>query len=335
MAEEGGRIVGAIGLEVYGDCGLLRSAVVDAERRGSGLGSDLVERLLLRAETRGDPRDLPADHDGRALLPRFGFAAIARDEVAAPVRASEEFRVPVRIPRSRCDGSRGLDERVVSGAVSLYRELRSEPDRARRCSSTTGQGGSRRRAPARSRRRRSNPGAIEALAAAGIRWARPSTAAGGGGGASALGSRRHRVRRCQGVVPGLSCRPDHRALGDARSGGGEGRRRDQACRVSRTRLPCCAGGWGRWSQLPVEELPRAELERRIRSIGEIAVNPGRGRYQRLSSDRYVARRRLRRSGAWRSPVARLLWEQEVPGSNPGAPMVEYGSPELYDPPMRL
>lgn len=24
-------------------------------------------------------------------------------------------------------------------------------------------------------------------------------------------------------------------------------------------------------------------------------------------------------GAWRSPVARLLWEQEAPGSNPGAP----------------
>ena len=25
------------------------------------------------------------------------------------------------------------------------------------------------------------------------------------------------------------------------------------------------------------------------------------------------------NGAWRSSVARLLWEQEVPGSNPGAP----------------
>ena len=25
-------------------------------------------------------------------------------------------------------------------------------------------------------------------------------------------------------------------------------------------------------------------------------------------------------GVWRSPVARLLWEQEVPGSNPGAPI---------------
>ncbi len=28
---------------------------------------------------------------------------------------------------------------------------------------------------------------------------------------------------------------------------------------------------------------------------------------------------LEQFGAWRSPVARLLWEQEVPGSNPGAP----------------
>jgi hypothetical protein len=28
------------------------------------------------------------------------------------------------------------------------------------------------------------------------------------------------------------------------------------------------------------------------------------------------------NGVWRSPVARLLWEQEVPGSNPGAPMSE-------------
>ena len=31
------------------------------------------------------------------------------------------------------------------------------------------------------------------------------------------------------------------------------------------------------------------------------------------------RRLLERSGAWRSPVARLLWEQEVAGSNPVAP----------------
>jgi hypothetical protein len=32
------------------------------------------------------------------------------------------------------------------------------------------------------------------------------------------------------------------------------------------------------------------------------------------------------NGVWRSPVARLLWEQEVPGSNPGAPILEETAP---------
>src|SRR4051794_8032453 len=35
-------------------------------------------------------------------------------------------------------------------------------------------------------------------------------------------------------------------------------------------------------------------------------------------------------GAWRSLVARLLWEQEVPGSNPGAPMTGRRSAMLSD-----
>ena len=32
-------------------------------------------------------------------------------------------------------------------------------------------------------------------------------------------------------------------------------------------------------------------------------------------------------GAWRSSVARLVWDQEVPGSNPGAPIQRKASPE--------
>ena len=39
----------------------------------------------------------------------------------------------------------------------------------------------------------------------------------------------------------------------------------------------------------------------------------------LTSPRYLPASII--DGVWRSPVARLLWEQEVPGSNPGAPMV--------------
>jgi amino-acid N-acetyltransferase len=92
VAEESGRVVGAVGLEVYGDCALLRSAVVDAGRRGSGLGIDLVDSLLQRAETRGMREIYLLTTTAEHFFPRFGFVKISRDDVAPAVRASEEFR---------------------------------------------------------------------------------------------------------------------------------------------------------------------------------------------------------------------------------------------------
>jgi amino-acid N-acetyltransferase len=92
VAEEGGRVVGAIGLEVYEDGALLRSAVVDAGRRGSGLGHDLVESLLLRAGAGGVRDVYLLTTTAEDFFPRFGFARISRDAVAESVRASEEFR---------------------------------------------------------------------------------------------------------------------------------------------------------------------------------------------------------------------------------------------------
>lgn len=92
VAEESGRVVGAVGLEVYGDCALLRSAVVDAGRRGSGLGIDLVESLLQRAGTRGVREIFLLTTTAEGFFPRFGFTRIPRGDVAPAVRASEEFR---------------------------------------------------------------------------------------------------------------------------------------------------------------------------------------------------------------------------------------------------
>ena len=43
VAFAGQKVIGAIGLEVFGDAALLRSAVVDDSARGSGLGAQLVE----------------------------------------------------------------------------------------------------------------------------------------------------------------------------------------------------------------------------------------------------------------------------------------------------
>lgn len=108
VAEEGGRVVGTVGLEVYGDSALLRSAVVDAGRRGSGLGRDLVESLLDRAGVRGVREIYLLTTTAEHFFPRFGFARIPRGAVAPAVLASEEFR-------GACPDSAIAMRRVVNG----------------------------------------------------------------------------------------------------------------------------------------------------------------------------------------------------------------------------
>jgi amino-acid N-acetyltransferase len=49
VAPDGGEVVAAAALERHGDVGLLRSVVVDARRRGAGLGRRLVEERLRAA----------------------------------------------------------------------------------------------------------------------------------------------------------------------------------------------------------------------------------------------------------------------------------------------
>jgi amino-acid N-acetyltransferase len=92
VAEDRGRMVGAVGLEVYGEYALLRSAVVDSENRGIGVGQDLIERLLLRAGSRGVREVYLLTTTAERYFPRFGFVSIPRALVATAVHASEEFR---------------------------------------------------------------------------------------------------------------------------------------------------------------------------------------------------------------------------------------------------
>jgi amino-acid N-acetyltransferase len=92
VAEDDGRIVGAIGLEVYDRAALLRSAVVERDRRGTGLGHELVIGLLAQAGRRGVREVYLLTTTAERWFPRFGFTPVARDAVAPAVRASEEFR---------------------------------------------------------------------------------------------------------------------------------------------------------------------------------------------------------------------------------------------------
>jgi amino-acid N-acetyltransferase len=92
VAEEDGCVAGVAGLELYGDAALLRSvAVADAWRR-SGIGRALVERALEVATTAGATEIFLLTTTAEGYFPRFGFTAVPRSEVSAPVLASAVFR---------------------------------------------------------------------------------------------------------------------------------------------------------------------------------------------------------------------------------------------------
>jgi len=92
VAERGGRLVGAIALERYGEDGLLRSAVVDSDERGGGVGAALVERILNVARDRRLQAVYLLTTTAEHWFPRFGFGRVERTDVPHAVRESLEFR---------------------------------------------------------------------------------------------------------------------------------------------------------------------------------------------------------------------------------------------------
>jgi amino-acid N-acetyltransferase len=92
VAEEGGRVIGAVGLEKFGSIALLRSAVVSEERRGGGVGRRLVEHILERAGSDGIEELFLLTTTAEDYFPRFGFTRTSRSAVPPAVKASAEFR---------------------------------------------------------------------------------------------------------------------------------------------------------------------------------------------------------------------------------------------------
>jgi amino-acid N-acetyltransferase len=92
VAEADGRLVGVVGLELYGESALLRSAAVEESWRGSGVGRVLVERALDLARERGIEDVYLLTTTAENYFPKFGFVCVRRDEVAQGVQSSVEFR---------------------------------------------------------------------------------------------------------------------------------------------------------------------------------------------------------------------------------------------------
>ena len=92
IAEHEGTPVGVVGLELYRESALLRSAAVDESWRGSGVGRALVDRALDLTRQRGIQDVFLLTTTAEDYFPRFGFACIARDSVPQSVQASAEFQ---------------------------------------------------------------------------------------------------------------------------------------------------------------------------------------------------------------------------------------------------
>ena len=91
VARDRARVVGSAAIERYGDAGLLRSVAVDSAYRGQGLGARLVSAALDQARQEGLRSVYLLTTTAPEYFPRFGFAPIARGDVAPAVQESVEF----------------------------------------------------------------------------------------------------------------------------------------------------------------------------------------------------------------------------------------------------
>lgn len=86
------QLVGTAALERYDDTGLLRSVAVTEAEQGSGLGQELVRRLLDQARADGLANVALLTTTAAGFFPRFGFRPIHRDEMPLAAQHSLEFQ---------------------------------------------------------------------------------------------------------------------------------------------------------------------------------------------------------------------------------------------------
>lgn len=91
VCRAGGRLVGTIGIELFGDLGLLRSLAVTPADRGRRIAHELWTRAKQRAKDHRVRHLYLLTTSAADLFSRWGFHRIPREEVPAALRATAEF----------------------------------------------------------------------------------------------------------------------------------------------------------------------------------------------------------------------------------------------------
>ncbi len=83
--------LGLVGLEVYGNFGLLRSLVVTPALRGTGLGRSLVEFAEKKAREEGVKELYLLTLSAQSFFQRLGYQKLDRSLAPEPIRATREY----------------------------------------------------------------------------------------------------------------------------------------------------------------------------------------------------------------------------------------------------
>lgn len=112
VAEVAGEIVGAAGLEVHGEHGLLRSVVVAPHAAHRGFGRELIQLVLREAERRGVRCVYLLTTTASAYFAALGFEPTERRLLPASLQASKELQ-------GACPASAIIMRRSVDRSESL------------------------------------------------------------------------------------------------------------------------------------------------------------------------------------------------------------------------
>ena len=84
-------MVGAVGLEIYGIIGLLRSLVVAPSHQGRGIGKMLYDRMIAYARLRGVKEMYLLTTTADKLFKKQGFGQINREQLPHVIKQTGEF----------------------------------------------------------------------------------------------------------------------------------------------------------------------------------------------------------------------------------------------------
>ncbi|HSP54917.1 MAG TPA: GNAT family N-acetyltransferase [Dehalococcoidia bacterium] len=93
VLESQGRLLGCVGLEVFGEAALLRSVITSSELRGQGYGDVLVKKAFDEAESRGVKRLYLFTLDKALFFARFGFERCTMEDFEPAARQCSQYEI--------------------------------------------------------------------------------------------------------------------------------------------------------------------------------------------------------------------------------------------------